>query len=210
MLISRKNKFIFIHVYKNAGTSITKCLLPFCTNRVEHALSRAIKKTGLQPPFGPQPFKTHIHASDIIARMGQETYDSFFSFAIVRNPWSWQVSLYTYMLKHKPHPQHEFVGNLESFDNYIKWRCTHEVKLQRDFIYSKDEEKQVDYIGRFETLETDFSEICSRVGISASLPVLNVSNTKRYQDFYNDETRELVSKTFADDIRLFNYSFDED
>jgi len=124
----------------------------------------------------------------------------------VRNPWDWQVSLYKYMLKTQDHFQHDLIKGMDSFDAYIKWRCEHEVRFQRDFIFDGDD-CIVDFVGRFEDLESDFGEICKRIGIMASLPRLNVSNSKPYRQFYSDESRRLVEETFAPDIEAFGYEF---
>ncbi len=125
----------------------------------------------------------------------------------MRNPWDWQVSLYNFALKDTNHHQHDLIQKLGSFDEYIKWRCENEVRFQKDFIYSSEGELLVDFVGRFESIGDDFKKICSRIGISASLPKLNVSNSKAYQQFYTDETRELVRRTFDSDIVLFEYDF---
>jgi len=207
MLISKKNSFIFIHIYKNAGTSATNALLPFALSQWQLIVHKALKKARVPSPFEPQPFHAHIKVSEIIESLGRKKFNSFFSFAIVRNPWDWQVSLYKYMLKSKTHHQHELVSKLGSFDEYIKWRCKNEVRYQKDFIYSNNNELLVNYVARFENLDADFDKICSHIGVAASLPKLNVSNTKPYQEFYSEETKELVRQTFKPDIELLNYDF---
>lgn len=207
MLISKKHKFLFIHIYKNAGTSITNALLPFAANEWQWFASRALKKFNLLAPFHPSPYPMHIKGPELISVMGKEAFESYFSFAIVRNPWDWQVSLYRYMLKDPIHPQHELAKTFGSFDRYIQWRCHEEVRCQKDFIYSQDNQLLVDFVGKFETLDTDFRSICARIGIAAVLPKLNVSNETPYRQYYTDETRDLVRRTFAPDIKLFGYDF---
>jgi hypothetical protein len=207
MLISRKHKFIFIHIYKNAGSSVTNALAPFVASKWEDLQNRALKKIKITPKFDSRSFSAHIKAPELINAIGKDAFYSFFSFAVVRNPWDWQVSLYTYMLKEVNHHQHELVKKLGSFDAYIKWRCAEEVRFQKDFIYSDDGELLVDFVARYERIEDDFKIICSRVGISASLPKLNVSNTKPYQLFYNEETIELVRQAFDADISLLGYDY---
>lgn len=207
MLISKKHQFIFIHIYKNAGTSVTNALRPFAASQWKNQISRILNRFHISTQFGPQPFPDHSTASDIINIMGKDNFNSYFSFAIVRNPWDWQVSLYKYMLKNTAHHQHELAKGFGNFDEYIRWRCAEEVRFQKDFIYSEDGELLVNYVGRFETIDDDFEKICSHIGISASLPKLNVSNSKPYQDYYNKETEELVRKTFHTDITLFGYDF---
>jgi hypothetical protein len=207
MLLSRKHKFIFIHVYKNAGTSITNALLPFAAGKWQWLASRAFKKLNVSAPFDPSPFPMHSKAPEIMQAMGREAFDSYFSFAIVRNPWDWQVSLYNYMRKDPIHPQHELAKTFGSFDEYIRWRCKEEVRYQKDFIYSDDNQLLVDFVGRFERLDEDFHTICSRIGITASLPKLNVSNETPYRKFYTEETQDLVRRAFDPDIKLLGYEF---
>lgn len=206
MLLSRKKRFIFIHIYKNAGTSITSALLPFTASKGQRGINRILRKLNLSA-FDHRPYPTHSTASEIIKQMGQDAFDSYFSFAFVRNPWDWQVSLYSYMLKNTAQVQHELVKSFGNFDTYIRWRCAEEVRFQKDFVYSENGELLVNFVGRFENLERDFQYICSHIGISALLPRQNVSNMKPYQQYYTDETRELVRQAFEPDIALFQYAF---
>ena len=210
MLISNRHKFIFIHIYKNAGTSISDSLLPYAATQGEIFVYKVLRKLHLTKvsPWEPYGGARHLQAQEIIEHMGEEKFRSYFSFTIVRNPWDWQVSLYSYMLKNERHVQHEKIRRLGTFDNYIQWRCASEVRFQKDFVYSPDGELLVNYVGRFESLSHDFAEICKHIGIAATLPMLNVSNTKPYQSFYSNETRCMVAETFAPDIELFGYSFD--
>lgn len=207
MLISRKYRFIFVHIYKNAGTSISTALMPFAVAPLPYQLYRILKKVGLSIR-NPQPCPLHLQASELMKVIGEENFRSYFSFAIVRNPWDWQVSLYNYSLKTPGHYQHEFIKSLGSFTAYLDWRCTKEVRYQKDFIYSQNGEQLVKYIGRYECLDDDFREICARIGISASLPRLNISREKPYQEYYTSETIELVHKAFMLDIETFGYEFE--
>ena len=106
MLISNKRKFIFVHIYKNAGSSMTNALMPYASNKWQRMTSHVLKRFNISLQFDPQPFPSHIKASELINAMGKEAFETFFSFAIIRNPWDWQVSLYKYMLKSFSHHQH--------------------------------------------------------------------------------------------------------
>jgi sulfotransferase famil protein len=150
----------------------------------------------------------HVKAQDVIDLIGEVKYNMYFSFAIVRNPWDWQVSLYSYMLKKTSHPQHTIVKSFKNFEDYVYWRCKEDVQFQKDFIYNMDGKLLVNYVGRFEHIDRDFKEICKRIGISAALPKINVSNTTAYQKFYNAETKRMIQKTFEPDISLFKYTFE--
>jgi len=208
MLISKKHDFIFVHIYKNAGTSIISALLPFAQGRLRREAGRVLKRfAGGTPFYDPQPFPNHATASEMIAAMGVESFRSYFSFAFVRNPWDWRVSLYKYIMKSKRHRKHEFVKGLGSFEEYVRWSCRNRARLQKDFVCSEGGDVLVDFIGRYENLEHDFGTVCSRIGISASLPRLNVSNRRPYREFYSDETRDLVKRAYEPDIEFFGYEF---
>ena len=207
MLISRRRHFIFIHIHKNAGTSITDALKPFAANKWEKLAYLISRKLNVAQKFDSQIYAPHISASKLVDMIGKEVFDSLFSFAIVRNPWDRQVSLYKFILNEVSHFQHELVKNLGSFEEFIKWQCAEKVPFQKDFIYSSDGELLVDFVGRFEKLEEDFAKICSHIGVSTSLPKLNVSNAESYRHFYNEECRDLVRRKFDPDITLFGYDF---
>lgn len=206
MLLSRKHRFIFIHIYKNAGSSIVNALLPFATNVLQQRLNRLFSAAGISY-FDHQPYRDHVTASELVDAMSCRVFRSFFSFGIVRNPWSWQVSQYEYMRKNADHFQHDLVRRFRTFEEYIEWRCVHDRRLQKDFLYSERGEQLVDYIGRYENLNRDFDAICARIGIAASLPRLNVSGAKPYCEYYNEATVSRVREAFAPDIELFGYDF---
>lgn len=189
MLFSENPRLVFIHVYKNAGTSIR----------------RAFLKAGLQDEAATHGFASHATAGDVIRKIGAEAFNSYHSFAVVRNPWDWQVSLYRYALEKPNHHQHEMVKQMGSFEVYLDWRCREEVRLQKGFVADADGAILVNRLIRFESLAAEFNSLCRDLGITASLPHLNASTRSRWQDCYDERTFDLVKKTFAEDIALFGY-----
>lgn len=207
MLISRKYRFIFIHVYKNAGSSITRALKPFAQSKWQKRAHSFFKVFGVSH-FDASPYPSHISAAELKSKMKRKYFDTYFKFGIVRNPWDWQVSLYTYVLNKKRHPLHDTVKSFNSFDEYLEWRYTKPVTYQKNFLFSEENEQLVDFIGKFEKLSDDFNKICSRIGISATLSRRNVSRIRPYKEYYNKKTIELVREKFEPDIKLFNYDFE--
>lgn len=219
MLVSLEKKFIFIHVYKVAGTSIKKALEPYCYtpqkiwyNKILSKASRSLYNKPLI--FDPKGIGEYIiqNSGHVKAQEAKdalpELWENSFTFAFVRNPWDWQVSLYNYMKKEKNHFQHQLAYSFQDFKDYLNWRVNNEIRFQTDFLLDQSGNLIVDFIGRLETINDDFSFICNKLGLSASLPKVNVSNILPYQEFYDSEDRELVAKVFAKDINLLGYSFD--
>jgi hypothetical protein len=213
MLISKKYQFIFIHIPKVAGQSITKALDPFATGKWQGKVSLVLSsRVGISQSTLNRLhlYHPHITAEELRTIIGKERFKSYFSFAIVRNPWEWQVSAYNYTLKNPRHRNHKLIKSLGSFEQYLKWLCNQEQTnfCQKKFIFSHSGEQLVKYIGKYERLDQDFKLICSKLGISTELPQLNVYRNKDYKTYYNDKTIQLVRNFCSSDIETFDYDFD--
>lgn len=217
MIISDKKQFIFIHIKKNAGSSVAKALAPHAANSAFIKFESVFRRLGCPIPFGPKRYNSHITAQQLVDEIGLEKFSDHYSFAIVRNPWDWQSSLYNYALKLPTHGLHSKVKEFGNFSAYLKWHCDnieHDrvppamgVVTQSEFVYSRECEVLVDRIARFENLNEDFCEICKRIGVNAALPRINVHKSQHYHDDYSEETRKLVESYFQDDIRNFGYEY---
>lgn len=217
MLISSEKEFIFVHVYKVAGESIRKALLTYSDQlSLEKKLVVSALKVGSKLGFPVSSSSEyfiysnkHVRALDIRQSISKEKYEEYFKFAFVRNPWDWQVSLFHYMKQTQDHHQNKLVKNLTNFDDYIEWRVNEEVKLQKSFLVDEEGKVIVDFIGRIETIQKDFSQICSKLNLgSIKLPNINQSKRSTYQDYYSAKSKELIYSAFKDDIDLFGYSFE--
>ena len=134
-MISYKKKFVFVHIYKVAGTSVRSALSPYVDNRniSQKAINRIVRSlTSRHPfPYSEQPLHDHAKAKEYEAFLG-DAFRDFYSFAFVRNPYDWQISLYEYARQTPHHHQHEQYQNMK-FDEYIHWRCSEEYTLQKDY-----------------------------------------------------------------------------
>ena len=91
-------------------------------------------------------------------------------------------------------------------------------------------EHEFDFIGKVENFETDFSIVCNSIDIPAkNIPHKNMSlkgkkawerrkkalksnipiaKPYHYSEYYTNETRNLVEKAYAQDLKDFNYSYE--
>ena len=66
----------------------------------------------------------------------------------------------------------------------------------------------VDFIGKFENLESDYDYICEKLNIKDhKLPHKNKSKRKNYREYYNDSTKQIIADWYKKDIDYFNYKF---
>ncbi|MEO0469432.1 MAG: sulfotransferase family 2 domain-containing protein [Bacteroidota bacterium] len=206
MILSHKKQFIYIHLYKTGGTSIRRILEKHDAsyNLIHRAKSLVTKN----PVLTSGKVHKHADAKTIRREIGPEIYDNYFKFVFVRNPWDWQVSLYFYVLRDDTNHHYEIIKSFKGFDDYIRWRCTQEVRLQTEYILDEDDTNLVDFIGKYENFQQDFDTICDRIDIPrVQLPHLNAGKGRDYHDFYTPETRDLVYKTYQKDIDMLGYDF---
>tara|TARA_B100000287_G_scaffold423464_1_gene466760 strand:+ start:113 stop:736 length:624 start_codon:yes stop_codon:yes gene_type:complete len=207
MIINHKYKFVFLHIPKTAGTSITKALSPFC-NKWDTILGC---DCGPEEIVKDDGFKIHKHsnAQDIKTYMTSERWTNYFKFTFVRNPVDRAVSLYEWWKRTdaKWDPETKDAISKMSFKEFVFSRyCS---PCQSDFLVGSIEKPpKIDFIGKFENLNIDFAYLCGLL----DLPRITLerknssprehSDTKDYLD--EDITKEIKSK-FHRDYTYFNY-----
>jgi len=154
-------------------------------------------------------------------------YERHFKFSFVRNPWSRVVSCYCDKIQIlRPTPigklsimaKHRGLAPDLSFEAFVQWLCSSEGNdqcadrhwmSQHRFVCDNRGRVFCDFIGRLESIETDFQQVCRALGLpSLMLPHSNRSRqAHRYRDLYNERTRKLVSERYARDIEIFGYEF---
>lgn len=204
-MISHPHKFIFVHIPRTGGTSLSETLAGF-----------GIQKQG-KANFDSIYFK-HATAKDLKRMLGDE-FDTFFRFSVVRNPWDWVVSNYYFngglhrpFVANSPVPhagkQPPWVGAM-GFHRWVEWWLTVLKPTQMQMIADDDGHLLVNEVLRFEALELDQARLGDMLGLALPvLPTLKQSHRPQsYRDVYDSRTAELVAHHFSAEIAAFGYSF---
>lgn len=206
MIISRKKEFAFIHVPKTAGTSITEALSPYDDRSIIETLLNFKPLNAFPFFYSLNPLPQHIRANKLRDYLSQPIFQKLYTFAFVRNPWDWQVSLFHYLRESIFHPKYSTVCNMD-FQQFLQWRIQSYKITQNEFITNRQGNIIVDFVGRFEHLEQDFRRICRKIGVPFNLPHKNKSRHRNYRKYYTEKTKNLVVRYFKQDIELFDYEF---
>ncbi len=76
--------------------------------------------------------------------------------------------------------------------------------------YLRTRTRAADFIGRQESFEDDMRVVLDRLGVQwpGEIPRQNAAGEQRgYRDAFTPEMRDRVAEMFAEDIRLFDYTF---
>lgn len=219
MIISHKHKFIFIHIPKCAGSTITYSLL----NNLYFELPRKDDwrynelSTKTAEVFQTNPkqgnsanLKQHDTFKTIndYYKKNKLNINSYFKFSFMRNPWERRVSQYKYAKKMAEQTGADWAMeiSLMSFYEFI----TDRNDSQLNWVNNKKNSVAVDFLSSSRNLQEDFNIICDKIGIpKQKLPHKNATKHKHYTEYYNDETRQIIAEKCAKDIEYFNYKFGE-
>ena len=209
MLISYQRQFLFVHVAKAAGTSITRALYEHCHFPPRRLLTRGLAYSHVPAFHRMKKFPLHFSARDIRRELPRSVWDDLYKFAFVRNPWDRLVSSYHFLLSKPNHRRHKQVQELGSFSKFVRYELQRPWCSQFKCLSDRQGRLIMDYVGRFENLRQDFAIVCQQIGIQTRLPHLNMSVRDDYRDYFDNATRQLVLKHLADDVEHFGYNFDD-
>lgn len=146
-------------------------------------------------------------------RYCKRKYRDYYKFTFVRNPWARAVSCYfnKVIVKNKMFKECQKM----SFEEWIDWLACQDLRRVnlhcRPQSYFFPPNVKFDFIGRLENFEEDLCELMSHLGITIDcVPHNNKSDHEHYSHYYNDRTREMVRKIYAEDIARFGYEFEEE
>jgi chondroitin 4-sulfotransferase 11 len=202
-VIEHSRKLIFVHIQKTGGDAVCSAL-------------------GVNPHC---PEKHHF-ASGLREAYGHETWQSYFKFAIVRNPWDRLVSWWAMIdANREKYARGETLNNFQNFilerattfqgflencdaeivdDDGAKWIY----RNQLDYLSDASGRIMVDFVGRYEALQQDFDSVMRRIGVDPpKLPVVNTTVHLHYTHYYSPALVEKVRERFARDIAAFGYEF---
>jgi len=223
MIISHKHKFIFIHIPKCAGSSITSSLREYYGYSSQEKLRNAdlndFAVFKVDHRYGNADYlEQHSTYNEV-----KEYFDNnnlnindYFKFSFVRNPWTRRVSQFEYASRMYKDEQANWAkekANVSFKEFLIKYGDSQLNYLSEKHIDPKTPKQNkvmVDFIGKTENLQEDFNTICDKIKIpKQQLPHKNKTKHKHYTEYYNEETKQIVAEKHAKDIEQFGYKFGE-
>jgi hypothetical protein len=214
-MISHEHKIIFIHIPKCAGSSVE---VYFNQKPFDWTKPNYKNLTGWCP-------KRKIHLQHATAKqlldldlIDLETWNTYYKFSIVRNPWSRSLSDYLWMNRNYWFKStfKSYLNSSGRFKNILndssnkQFRGDHLIS-QKDFIYLNGK-IVVDKIIHFENIKEEFKELSNKLNLPSEVLPHDKKSKKRfshYSHFYSDKEIKMIREKYSKDIDCFNYQFQD-
>lgn len=198
--VYRRAGIVFIHVPKNAGSSVNEVL------------------------FGK--FIGHFTAEEVFR--ADPKLKSIPSFALARNPWARALSAYRFARNERGEggkvtayinraAQYR-VPEFETFERFVReWLPFQDIetadpvfRLQTSYVCNNRNDILVEHVGRVENLEPTTQWLEQRINRKIAFPQSNrTAAGGNFQDAYSPETRKIIGEIYGKDAEIFGYRFDD-
>jgi hypothetical protein len=160
------------------------------------------------------PTERLVEDSTVRAR-AKATFESFFKFSLVRNPWARAVSLY-FRREGRPLFQEMDFATFCERHFYASDTCKHPTlhRNQWDWLCDESGASLMDLVCKLESIDMGIREIAERTKGRVVLTQLHENRNERsravsYRDIYNERTRNIIAQRFEKDIDHFQYTFQD-
>jgi hypothetical protein len=238
--VSHKYKFIALRNFKVASTSTENFFGQFCIDpslkhmysfkqehyetivssygivgRISQVEPKDVQRYKLYTIHPGEPFGTYsVHASAnyIKQTLGDDIFNEYTKFCVIRNPYDRMVSMYYWNVREQKHVNFkdycnkivEITNTNEELKNH--WNNTSRLLL--------DGKPVCDFYIRYEHLKEDIITLLDKLGITDydidQLPYHKSGvrpKGKHYREYYDDETREIVYNLYKTEFDMFGYTF---
>lgn len=222
MLVSHRYRFIFLKSVKTAGTSVESHFEKYCYPHGEWKPSHYTEEyinleTGIVGYRGlnrtsEHKFYNHMPASQLRSSLGQDIWNSYFKFTVVRNPFDRLVSYFYHVeMARKSNYKAMPGGDVAKFRRWL--RTTGGVSDKH--IYTIGDRLAVDNVIRFESLKDSIGLIRNKLdlpSIDGDFALPNYKSEFRPKNmtadlFYDDEHAAIVQRNFNWELQEFGYGF---
>jgi hypothetical protein len=221
-IISNSKKFIFVHVPKCAGTSLTSYYSEYSTCQDIEIGGTQIGEI-LQPYFIKRfGLSKHSTIEEIGRALGGEVYKDFFSFGFSRNPYDRVVSVFTFLRKWNGwdgHAELKATNNVNDFVKSKNFMSDGVDRILKSQIFWLGLGKygnaySVNYVAKIENILDEIKKINSIMGVDNNIMSLPRINSSRdlgcaipSELRLDAHSCEIILERYKEDFDVLGYSY---
>jgi hypothetical protein len=217
-IINNTFGFVFIHVPKAAGTSVTNTFSAY-TNYCDLEIGGTAFGEKLQPLYRNKfGLYKHIPANELKAVLGTKDWSRFFTFSIVRHPADRLLSTFNFLRQWGGTPEDlkEKLSSFEDFDSFVRsevWKRRpgpdNIFFPQTHWLCDKNNNLLVNFVGKLENLDSSIDDIKELLSLpyrnNGEIKKLNESSGEKSYSALSSESAQLINSFYERDFTTFQY-----
>lgn len=214
-IINQTWNFVFVHVPKTGGTTVSHALSPLCSWR-DIELGGTAFGEKMHKVYGQKhKLWKHSWAYEIRDVVGRETWNRMTSFGIVRDPVQRTLSTFRYLLHHCSH--YKIMQGIETLEQFLASEAWQDVGPDRMFLpqtknlcRGAHNEVVVDHVIKLEEFDDQIGPLLRDIGLpQAKVSGLAFDRKNRSPERPGQELSQqhlnMICERYADDFELFGY-----
>ena len=217
MLISHVCRFIYLKTRKTAGTSVELYFEPFCVEPKlytgeRHNRPSSVSEWGVvgSRGFVADTWYNHMPAARVLALTGEDIWNSYLKFCVVRNPFDKVVSWFWHVVTDRIREELVRADFSVVRNIFEDWVGSGNFPEDR-FIYTIGGAPAMDEFIRYEHLKSDLQGLCQRLDIPWQPERLGRYKSEyrrrpeRFEEYFTNEAARRVGEAFAWELEYFHY-----
>lgn len=208
LIISHRHRFIFFAVPRTGSHAMRQVLGPHLGSE-DWEQQDLFEKKRLPVRELAQLRHGHISVNQLKPWLSAEVWDTYFKFAIVRNPFDRFVSSCFFLARGQPQLSRDPTAFMKRALDNPKFARRILLRPQSDLLTDQHGTLPLDFVGRFEQIQDSCERIFGIIGLPA--PVLQKRNASRHEHwlcYYDDALMATVRNLYRRDLENFSYRSD--
>ena len=205
MIVSHRHGFVFFAVPRTA-THAVRAALADTLDAGDWRQEALTERVVLPVPTLARLGHGHISLRQAIAYLPASVCRDYFKFAFVRHPFDRFVSVCAMLNRRDPRYPGRERAFMQGAINRPRFRARVLVRPQVAMLTTPAGNLGMDYVGRFETLQQSFDEVCDRIGVGRRhLDIRNAATHGDYRDIFDAELERSVAAFYREDFAMLDY-----
>ena len=205
MIVSHRHRFVFVAVPRVATRALRQALT-MQLDAMDWQQQNLFAAHRLPVADLAAAEHGHLSVRDIRPRLPEELWQSYLKFAFVRDPFERFVDTFLSLEAADEQEPVAVAARMKRALGTERFRRRRLTLPQSHFLVDEEDRVATDFLGRFETLDASWRQLCTRLGLPA-VPLARRREPERrdWAHYYDAELAGMVADYYRNDLQNFGY-----
>lgn len=206
MIVSHRHRFVFVAVPRVATRALRQALT-MQLDAMDWQQQNLFARHRLPVSDLAAAQHGHLSVRDIRPRLPEELWQSYLKFAFVRDPFERFVDTFLSLEAGDDPDPAVVAARMKRALATARFRRRRLTLPQTHFLIDEDGRVAMDFVGRFETLDASWHQLCTRLGLE-TVPLARRREPERrdWARYCDTELAGMIAEYYRDDLENFGYA----